>query len=88
MQVKFTVLFNKDLQSIRSAKLSQEVENAIENVKKVASIMEIINLKKLKGYKNNYRIRIGDYRIGLFIEKNTVVFSRFLHRKDIYKYFP
>jgi mRNA interferase RelE/StbE len=88
MQVKFTVLFNKDLQNIRSTKLLQEVENTIENVKKVASILEIINLKKLKGYKNNYRIRIGDYRIGLFIEKNKVVFSRFLHRKDIYKYFP
>jgi mRNA interferase RelE/StbE len=86
--VKFTLLFNKDLSGIRDVKLIQSIEDAIDNVKQVASSTEIINLKKLKGYKKYYRIRIGDYRIGLFIEKNTVEFSRFLHRKDIYKYFP
>jgi mRNA interferase RelE/StbE len=35
-----------------------------------------------------YRIRLGDYRVGLKIENNTVCFVRFLHRKDIYRYFP
>ncbi|MGH2412635.1 MAG: type II toxin-antitoxin system RelE family toxin, partial [Microcystaceae cyanobacterium] len=35
-----------------------------------------------------YRIRLGDYRIGLFIEGKTVTFARVLHRKEIYRYFP
>jgi len=35
-----------------------------------------------------YRIRLGDYRIGLVVNEQTVVFVRFLHRREIYRYFP
>ena len=45
------------------------------------------NLKKLRRGKNFLRIRIGDYRIGLEIEGNTLIFVRILRRKEIYKYF-
>ncbi|MCF8308850.1 MAG: type II toxin-antitoxin system RelE/ParE family toxin [Bacteroidales bacterium] len=46
------------------------------------------NLKKLKGYKDYYRIRLSDYRIGIQIKDDTVFFVVFGHRKDIYKKFP
>ncbi len=46
------------------------------------------NLMKLAGHKSAYRIRLGDNRVGIFIEKQTVVFARFVHRRDIYKLFP
>jgi mRNA-degrading endonuclease RelE of RelBE toxin-antitoxin system len=49
---------------------------------------ELGNLKKLKGVKSYFRLKLGDYRIGLALENNTLVFVRFLDRKDIYKYFP
>jgi len=88
MLIRYTLLFNKDLSCIGNIKLVQSIEDAIDNVKQAQTTIEIKNLKKLKGYKNYYRIRIGDYRIGLFIEKNLVEFTRFIHRKDIYKYFP
>ena len=88
MEVKFTLLFNKDVSGVRNAKLVQTIKNTITTTKQVGSIKEIKNLKKLTGFKNHYRIKIGDYRIGLYIENNIVEFSRFLHRKDIYKYFP
>ncbi len=47
-------------------------------------------LNKMKGYKNKYKIRIGDYRIGLEIDKiNKIIFVKIIaHRKDIYKIFP
>ncbi|WP_374754821.1 type II toxin-antitoxin system RelE family toxin [Dyadobacter psychrophilus] len=44
--------------------------------------------KKLKGFSNAYRIRIGDYRVGIFVENNIVELARIAHRKDIYKVFP
>ncbi|HBX53100.1 MAG: plasmid stabilization protein [Bacteroidetes bacterium RIFOXYA12_FULL_35_11] len=88
MEVKYTSLFNKDISGIRNNKLVQSIEDAIDNAKQAVAVTEIKNLRKLKTYKNHYRIRIGDYRIGLFIENNTIEFARFLHRKDIYKYFP
>lgn len=49
---------------------------------------DIPNLKKLSGYKNAYRIRIDDYRLGLLLEDDAIVLSRLLSRKDVYKYFP
>jgi mRNA interferase RelE/StbE len=33
-------------------------------------------------------LRISDYRMGIFVENNTVIIVRFLHRKEIYRYFP
>ena len=43
---------------------------------------------KLSGYTDYYRIRIGEYRIGLKYSNKTITLVRFLHRKDIYKFFP
>ena len=88
MEVKFTVLFNKDLAVIKNIKLIDAIEAAIIDAKKAVVQSDIKNLKKLKGYKSYYRIRIGDYRIGIYIANEVLEFSRFLHRKDIYKYFP
>ena len=42
----------------------------------------------MKGYRLYYKVRFGSYRIGLKIEKDTVILERALHRKDIYRYFP
>jgi len=49
---------------------------------------ELRDLKKLRGGGQFYRMRIGDYRFGLVLAGETVVFVRFLHRRDVYKYFP
>jgi mRNA interferase RelE/StbE len=64
------------------------VKECIEAVEKVDSLGDLPNLKKLKGTKGYFRLKLGDYRIGLALEDNTLVFVRFLDRKDIYKYFP
>jgi mRNA interferase RelE/StbE len=46
------------------------------------------NVKHLTSEGSYYRIRIGDYRLGLLLEDDTVTIVRFLHRRDIYRYFP
>ena len=45
-------------------------------------------VEKLKGGGNYFRLRVGDYRVGLSLEDDTLIFVRLLNRKDIYKYFP
>ena len=47
-------------------------------------------VEKMVGYKTYYKIRVGDYRIGVQIERHhrTVKFMRVLHRKEIYRLFP
>lgn len=49
---------------------------------------EIPHLTKLEGYDSYYRLRVGDYRIGIKTENDVVIFMRVLHRKEIYRYFP
>ena len=88
MKVEFRDSFAKDLKSIKDKSLLNRVKEVVENVEKVASLDEIRNLKKLKGGGNYFRLRIGDYRMGIVLENDTVIFVRFLNRKDIYRFFP
>ncbi len=88
MKVKIDKSFQKDLKRINNKALNQKIVASIEDIQKAQSIKEIINLKKLSGTSDFYRIRIGDYRLGVIIEKDTIEFIRCLHRKNIYKYFP
>jgi len=80
--------FARDLKRIKEKSLLSQVKVAIEQVEQASSLREINNLKHLRGGGSYYRIRIGDYRIGLRIENDTVIFVRFLHRREIYRYFP
>jgi mRNA interferase RelE/StbE len=88
MNLLFTSKFDKQVSKIKSQKLINEIYKIIEVAGKARSISEIKNVKKLAGYKNHYRIRLGDYRIGLYFNDTGLEFSAFDHRKDIYKYFP
>jgi mRNA interferase RelE/StbE len=88
LKVEFKASFAKDLRKIKDASAKKQVSQAIEYVEKAHNFPEIVNLKKIVGADNYYRIKIGDYRIGVVIEGDTVIFVRVLHRKDIYRYFP
>lgn len=87
MIVEFRRSFEKDLSKIRDAELLQRIQSVIEEVEAIDSFIDLTNVKKLKAEGDYYRIRVGDYRIG-FVGENVVVFSRVLHRKEIYRYFP
>ncbi len=88
MQVKIDKSFEKDVKKIKERNILKKIANVIREIQHIENISEIKNLKKLSVASNQYRIRIGNYRIGLIIIEDTVEFVRFLHRKDIYKYFP
>lgn len=80
--------FLKDISKTKDKSLLIDLQNVISNLKHLNSLSEIPNLKKLSGKNNYYRIRIGNYRIGISLINNEITLIRFLHRKDIYKYFP
>ncbi len=88
MEVRFETSFERDLKKVKDKKLLKNVGESIDEVKKARDLSKIRNLTKLRGYKTFYRIRIGDYRLGLDVEGDKVIFTRILYRKDIYKYFP
>lgn len=89
MKVEFKKSFAKDLKKRSDdRKLLDKIRQIIENVDQAQDASQISNLTKLKAQGDYYRIRSGDYRIGLIIEGDTVIFVRLLHRSQIYRYFP
>ena len=88
-KVEYNKRFLKELTS-----LPKDIQSRIELI--VFSELETDNpfeldyLDKMKGHKNKYKIRVGDYRIGLTIDKpnQTIICQRVAHRREIYKTFP
>ena len=88
MKVEFLEKFSKDIDELRIKSVKHALMHIIESMEAASNFQEISNIKKLKGHKTAYRIRIGDYRLGFFFENSTILLARFVHRKDIYKIFP
>ncbi len=88
MNVGFTRNFEKQIDGIRDSKLRVEVSQIVRAIMSASSLEQIPNIKKLKGFKTAYRIRSGNYRIGIALQNEKVIFVAFAHRKDIYRIFP
>ncbi|MEH2150668.1 type II toxin-antitoxin system RelE family toxin [Nostoc sp.] len=88
-QVEYTKRFLKEL-----AALPVEIQSRIESIvfQEIESEnpFELGYIEKLKGYSDKYKIRVGDYRIGITLaqETKTLICQRVAHRKDIYRIFP
>ncbi len=89
MTIIFDEAFDKSLDKIKDKILKKKVEKAIFQVEASPAIGFVTNIRKMKGFKNCFRIRIGNYRIGLELENSdTVRFLIIAHRKEVYKIFP
>jgi len=88
VKLAYEACFEKDLKNISDKNLLKKIKSTIEEIRKTDKLSSISNLKKLRGYETFYRIRIGDYRIGIEIIEDCVIFTRVLHRKEVYRYFP
>jgi mRNA interferase RelE/StbE len=88
LKTAFIASFAKDLEKVRAQHLKNAVRETIEQVERAENLQTLTNVKKLQGSDNYYRIRVRDYRPGVTVENDRVTFVRFLHRKEIYRYFP
>ena len=88
MKIAFKESFLKDVKALKNNTLRKRVRAAIEQIEHAAQLSDIRNLKKLRGEDTFYGIRVGDYRLGVTLQKDTIIFIRCLHRRDIYRYIP
>lgn len=88
MRVEFRKTFKQDLRDIKDRKFLDRIRAAIEEVESANSLIEVRNVKAIQGHENYYRIRVGDFRLGLYLDNGVVAFVRVLHRKEMYRYFP
>ncbi len=85
MNVEYSKQFIKASTKL-SGKTLSSLRNVIKEVKQSNSIDELTNCKKLSGYNNSYRIRVGDYR-ALFVFRiinDTVFFEYLVSRGQAY----
>ena len=87
MNVVITERFDKEEGKLKNKTLTHQIVDLIESLPNIEKIQEIPSIKRLKGTAA-YRIRMGDYRLGVTIENNTVTFHSVGHRKKFYDSFP
>lgn len=88
MTIKFRTSFTRDLRAIRDRAVQTRVRAAIAVVEAAEMMQDVGDTSKLAGSSNCFRIRVGDYRIGVILEEETVIFVRCLNRREIYRRFP
>lgn len=89
MDVFYGKRFSKDLDAIRyDKKVRENLLKLINTIKETDSLKTLGGVKKIEGYPDYFRIKLGDYRLGLRAGRNKVELIRFLHRKEIYRRFP
>jgi mRNA interferase RelE/StbE len=88
MKTAFRKSFARDLKKIKNQEVRGRVLQAIEQVEAASDLHSVTDLKKLRGTEGFFRIRIGDFRIGLVLDGETIEFVRCLPRRDLYRYFP
>ena len=87
MKVEYSKRFEKAVRKL-SGKTLDSVRRVIIEVKEAKQISDITDCKKLVGYENIYRIRIGDYRAfftyHIRIVDDTVFFEYIVSRGEAY----
>ena len=86
MNILIDKSFERDAKRL-PIQVQQQLREVLEKLASATSLQEV-SPTKMEGAKNAYRIRFGNYRIGLYLEGTDLVLSRVLDRKDIYKFFP
>lgn len=89
MDVQYFPSFIKDLKRLRHSPQYELIRSLVfDEIPQLEQIQSIPNVKKLKGKDNAYRIRLGDYRIGFYIQNESIILARVIHRREFYRYFP
>jgi mRNA-degrading endonuclease RelE of RelBE toxin-antitoxin system len=87
MEIIVTKTFVKQLK-LCPAYIQEGTKLILLSLEKAKELKEVPAVKKLVGHTHYYRIRVGDYRIGIRFEKPDLLIMTILHRGTIYKKFP
>lgn len=90
MNVLYRTSFLRDLKKLRQQKADYDAIYALafETLPQADSLQDMTQVKALSGFPGRYRLRLGNYRIGLEVTTAGVELVWVLHRRDFYRYFP
>ncbi|TAN68027.1 MAG: type II toxin-antitoxin system RelE/ParE family toxin [Methylobacter sp.] len=88
MKVEYSKKFLKQLTAV-PCEIRSKIESFVfEELVLTSSIYEMGKVEKMKGYDGFYKVRFGNYRLGLALENEVIVVKTVMHRREIYKFFP
>jgi mRNA interferase RelE/StbE len=84
--MSYAIAISKSVQKQIDNLQNDVIERVIEKIQNLASEPRPDGIVKLKGSDNEYRIRIGDYRVRYEIndESQLIQILQCKHRKDVY----
>jgi mRNA interferase RelE/StbE len=87
--VEYTKRFLKELSELPK-EIQVQAEEIVFKDLLTANPFSLGYLERMRGYPDKYKVRLGDYRLGITIDKqnNLILCQRIAHRKDIYRIFP
>jgi len=89
MNVEYAKSFLKDVKRLKDRKVAQRLEASLILLEEVDDLHEVPGVKTMSGASGYYRIRIGQYRLGVkHMGNGTLLILRFLTRGEIYRCFP
>lgn len=88
MTVEPSRQFSRDVRRLGSSHIRRRLDRTIQELIEAADITEVSGVRRLLTEGQHYRIRIGDYCLGITMAGETAVLRRFLPRGEIYRYFP
>ncbi len=89
MKVQYRESFLRDLKKLKGQPVYDKVfEFAFTTLPQGDRLADITGVKAMRGHSNRYRIRIGNYRVGMEVSGDNIEAIRVLHRREFYRYFP
>jgi mRNA interferase RelE/StbE len=88
MKISYSKKFLKQLAGVPSETRVKIEDFVFNELVSVSSISSLGKVEKMQGYDGFYKVRFGNYRLGLVIENDVITVKTVMHRREIYKFFP
>ncbi len=88
MEIFLSRNFQKEVRALTPS-LRIRILAIIDRVIEAETLADLPNVKAMEGAQNYFRIRLGDYRIGIYRRSDNIIeFQRVGTRGDFYNRFP
>ncbi len=83
----YSIIVTKSIQKELDNLPNEIKERIYAKISQLANNPRIEGVTKLKGYENEYRLRVGDYRVRYEIidKTQTVLLLQCKHRREVYR---
>jgi mRNA interferase RelE/StbE len=88
MKVEFRNSFLKDVKKVKQTAIKSLIRTVIEDCEQAGTISDIPHCEPLQSRGKFFKIKHGQCRFGVYIDKGTVEFLKFGTRQNFYNDFP